>query len=309
MKTFKSYCGGGPFSWITRHYQGLEVLNPSERKNEIIKAIKEINEIGINWDENENKNFMYIDTCIHDAFTDRVIGKKYAWIMESKIIHPFLYKDLEKNLNLYTETFELIFTHDKFLCQLHHKIKFMPANSTWIRDMQIYPKTKLLSMICSDKAWTDGHKFRLKIRDLYMNRADIFGANGIVPKEVGLKDYMFSIAIENMVYPTYFTEKILDCFATGTIPIYWGCRDIGEHFNKDGIIFLDEFMDNDPNNISPELYYSKIGAIKENFELCKKYKYLETHLIKYFPEDKTIETPLSLPRKIKNALPKIRNFK
>jgi len=309
MKSFKIYCGGTPFSWVTRHYEGLEKMNDSDKIFEINDAIKELNEIGINWDQNENENFMYIDTCINDAFKDGKIGKKYAWIMDGKIIYPHIYKHLKENLDLYLKTFELIFTHDKSLCQLHDKIKFTPANSTWIKNMQIYPKSKLLSMVCSNKDWTDGHKFRLKIRDLYMNRADIFGANGIVPKEVGLKDYMFSIAIENMVYPTYFTEKILDCFATGTIPIYWGCRDISEHFNKDGIIFLDEFIDNDPNNISPELYYSKMDAIKENFELCKKYKYLETHLIKYFPEDKTIETPLSLPQKIKNALPKIRKFK
>ena len=31
-------------------------------------------------------------------------------------------------------------------------------------------------------------------------------------KEVGLCDYMFSVVIENGIYETYFTEKILDCF-------------------------------------------------------------------------------------------------
>ena len=35
---------------------------------------------------------------------------------------------------------------------------------------------------------------------------------------------MFSVCIENDVYDTYFTEKILDCFATGTIPIYKGTK-------------------------------------------------------------------------------------
>jgi len=37
----------------------------------------------------------------------------------------------------------------------------------------------------------------------------------------------------------YFTEKILDCFRTRTVPIYWGCTNIREHFEADGIIVLD----------------------------------------------------------------------
>ena len=38
-------------------------------------------------------------------------------------------------------------------------------------------------------------------------------------KEDGLCDYMFSVAIENS--NQYFSEKLLDCFLTGTIPIYY----------------------------------------------------------------------------------------
>jgi hypothetical protein len=78
---------------------------------------------------------------------------------------------------------------------------------------------------------------------------------------------MFSVAIENDTYDTYFTEKIIDCFATGTIPIYKGTRRIIEHFNSDGIIFLD---DTNISDLTSELYYSKLDAIKENFELSKK---------------------------------------
>jgi hypothetical protein len=86
-------------------------------------------------------------------------------------------------------------------------------------------------------------------------------------KEDGLKDYMFSISIENDTYDTYFTEKILDCFATGTIPIYKGTKKIVEHFNSEGIIFLDDI---NIDKLSPELYYSYMDAIKDNFERVKK---------------------------------------
>ena len=41
-------------------------------------------------------------------------------------------------------------------------------------------------------------------------------------KLAGLKDYMFTIVIENVVDDCWFTEKLMDSLLTGTIPIYWG---------------------------------------------------------------------------------------
>ena len=78
---------------------------------------------------------------------------------------------------------------------------------------------------------------------------------------------MFSIAIENASCKTYFTEKLLDCFATGTIPVYYGAPNIGDYFNKNGIIDLSEEFD-----VSDEIYYSKMDAIKENLEKLRKWK-------------------------------------
>jgi hypothetical protein len=80
----------------------------------------------------------------------------------------------------------------------------------------------------------------------------------------GLKDYMFSIVIENSVYPKYYTEKITDCFATGTVPIYYGDRSICEDFDENGIIFIDDLETFD--NLTPELYQECLPYIKNNFE-------------------------------------------
>jgi hypothetical protein len=82
-------------------------------------------------------------------------------------------------------------------------------------------------------------------------------------KSEAINDYMFQIVIENDSYSTYFTEKVTDCFATGTIPIYWGAPDIGDYFNMDGIIVLDEHFE--INSLTKELYYSKLSAVKDNF--------------------------------------------
>ena len=89
---------------------------------------------------------------------------------------------------------------------------------------------------------------------------------------------MFSVAIENGQYETYFTEKLLDCFTTGTIPVYLGAPDIGKYFNTDGIITLSDEFD-----ISEELYQSKMDAIKENLEIAKTMEVLEDFIyLTYF---------------------------
>ena len=36
----------------------------------------------------------------------------------------------------------------------------------------------------------------------------------------------------------YFNEKIIDCFFSGTIPIYWGTKNISKYFDENGIIFF-----------------------------------------------------------------------
>lgn len=48
--------------------------------------------------------------------------------------------------------------------------------------------------------------------------------------------YKFSIAFENCCYPGYTTEKLLQSFSSGTIPIYFGNPKIGEEFNESSFI-------------------------------------------------------------------------
>jgi len=108
-----------------------------------------------------------------------------------------------------------------------------------------------------------------------IDKIDVFGRGikEIPNKEVGLKDYMFSFAVENDTYDTYFTEKILDCFATGTVPVYMGTKKVVEYFNPDGIIFFDGIFD--LSQLTEELYQSKMEAIKDNYERVQKYSVLD----------------------------------
>jgi len=84
---------------------------------------------------------------------------------------------------------------------------------------------------------------------------------------------MFSVTIENSQYETYWTEKILDCFVTGTVPVYHGAPDLPDYFNMDGVIILDDKFD--PAQLTTDLYVSKKDAIKDNFERAIKFEIIE----------------------------------
>lgn len=56
-----------------------------------------------------------------------------------------------------------------------------------------------------------------------------------------LKQYKFTLSIENSSYPGYSTEKITDAFAAGSIPIYWGDPRITEIFNPKSFIRINDF--------------------------------------------------------------------
>lgn len=226
----------------------------------------------IEWVPNGGEATFYIDNTINNGVNDRRGGLKYLWLLESKYIKPGLVESIVENQQLVEDTYDTIFTHDQRLLSLGDKYKWVPAQGFWIKDPKVYEKSKMISMIASNKRMCEGHVKRLEWVDRIGDQVDLYGRgfNEISDKEEGLCDYMFSVAIENGQYETYFTEKILDCFATGTIPVYLGAPDIGDHFNMDGIITLtDEF------EVSEDIYYSKMDAIEDNLERAKKMEVLE----------------------------------
>jgi thermostable 8-oxoguanine DNA glycosylase len=84
---------------------------------------------------------------------------------------------------------------------------------------------------------------------------------------------MFSITIENCKKDFYFSEKLIDCFITGTIPIYWGCPSIGNFFNEKGIIVFNNIDDLKDilKDIDKKYYDERKKYILENYEISKNY--------------------------------------
>jgi hypothetical protein len=53
-----------------------------------------------------------------------------------------------------------------------------------------------------------------------------------------ISQYKFMICFENKSQPHYFTEKLMNAYYGGTIPIYWGDPRVFEYINRDAILYL-----------------------------------------------------------------------
>mmetsp|Transcript_3280 Transcript_3280/g.6506 ORF Transcript_3280/g.6506 Transcript_3280/m.6506 type:complete len:447 (-) Transcript_3280:263-1603(-) len=170
------------------------------------------------------------------------------------------------------------------------------------------PKRLAVSFVCGAKRVTLGHRIRKALWEyqahILMQTCFFFSGvqtdcsdfltNLVLPSSPVAKlllfDVQFHIAIENIVQDDYFTEKILDCFLTCTVPVYVGCPNIGKYFDIEGIIHVGNFetqvKDNDDSEIceetasrivaalnlmKPESYSCRLNAITKNFFLAHRF--------------------------------------
>ena len=209
------------------------------------------------------------------------IPDKYAWICESRTI---CWQDnILQHQEIYS-SYKKIFISDKTKLHLGPNLVYCPAGSNlpWLPILDEPPlKNKMCSMIASPKARTCGHKYRHQIARKYMNQLDLIGGSCGSPrfgfghqatahpdKSSFTVPYRFQVVIENDSYPDYYTEKITDCFASWTVPIYWGSPSIGENFNLDGIIILTDRFD--VSSLTVELYEKMLPAIEENNKIIQQ---------------------------------------
>jgi len=107
------------------------------------------------------------------------------------------------------------------------------------------PKSKLISVVTSNKAFTKGHQDRIKfverMKEHYGDSLDVFGRGykSFDDKWEVLAPYKYHIAIENCSNKYYFTEKLSDCYLTETYPIYYGCTNIYDYFPKSSSTTID----------------------------------------------------------------------
>ncbi len=197
---------------------------------------------------------------------------KVAWLIEPREVNPLL---ADKAITL-ADKFDLVITHDKMLISKIKNGRFAPIGGSWISpdDWGINHKQKRVSIIASKKAYASGHSLRHLAANL-IPKDDRFGGayKQISKKNEALADYKFSIVIENCRQPGWFTEKIVDSLIMGTVPIYWGCPDIGEFFDVKGIITFENLEDLSKilQSDLDAFYDNNREAIESNFKKARRF--------------------------------------
>jgi len=204
---------------------------------------------------------------------------------EPLVIHGKYYK----NIWLLRHKFDYILCrYEKYAASYANVIQFAVVES-WVDSSQLrWPpiKTHNCSLIASEKTHLVGHKLRHAVVDWISTvQADVHVmGRGYQPfdlKQDGLLPYHYSIVIENVPEPDCFTEKLLDCMLCGTLPIYYGPRNIGNYFNLKGIICchsLAEFQIAIATTVTPPNAL-QVEAMAENRIIALSYSNLQQRIV------------------------------
>ena len=214
------------------------------------------------------------DMCLQDIHKASGVKRKVAWLLEPNAIHPHMYEWIQTNNKL----FDYVLTFDEDLISKGQNYLYYPHGRCWINNYEDLKKENKVSIIASSKNFTEGHQLRHKVIDKFKD-IEVFGYgyNPVENKEDSLSTYMYSITIENCRQPGYWTEKIVDCFATKTIPIFWGDDAVSDFFDPEGIIYfnsqeeLGEVLEDLKVN-GDAIFESKKAAVEKNFKLVETYR-------------------------------------
>lgn len=191
----------------------------------------------------------------------------------------------EKKLIKNHEFYDLILTFNNNVLSECANARLFLNFGVWAQESDTSQKKFAVSFHCSNKTMTYGHRCRVTTFERLRDKA-----NGYIPpipmtmhmsppylpdKLSMLVPFQYAISFQNSQQHNYFTEILLDCFATKTIPIFWGCANIGQFFNLDGILrFNDETeLRRVLNSLTPDFYHRpKVqAAIEENYQKALTY--------------------------------------
>lgn len=194
-------------------------------------------------------------------------------------------------------SYTFLLTHNEDLIKKIPTAHLFEFGTTWIKNYNFPTKNYDISTLVGGKLMAPGHYLRQKvwfkesrIKNIptkfflsgNMGGIENYNNNPILGSDkTPLFDSQFHICIENTKRNNWFTEKLIDCLQTKTIPVYWGCPNIGNWFNLDGFLIVDNLEDiiNICNTIDENTYKNKIVAVEENFEKSKKFATISDRLI------------------------------
>ncbi len=207
-----------------------------------------------------------------------------------------------------------------------HELNTWHINKTYsqLETIVEIPKSKNISVVCSDLTDLPGHKARYTLVNRlighFKDRLDVFGRglNPIQDKWDALAPYKYSIAIENNSFPGYFTEKLSECYLTLTMPVYYGCKDIDKYFDAKSILNIDiddyrqtinqieQLLDEDPYPQQLPLLIEQKNRFLKNYNI---FNALSEILTREFGDENQRSANHSVKLNPQNFFIKYRNFK
>ena len=210
---------------------------------------------------------VYPRTNVWRLNSDQIPPKLSIAIMEPRAYH-WRHMRLAEWLN---HRFSAVLTSDERLLTRLPNALFVPYGTTWVPGWQssVASKTRNVSLIASEKRSLSGHKLRHRCVNWIRSEGlavDIMGRgyDAFAQKSDGLAPYRFSVVIENSRERNYFTEKLLDAVLCQTVPIYWGCPNIGDFMDTRGMILCESEEDIKAAILASgqELYDEKLVGLK-----------------------------------------------
>ncbi len=194
-------------------------------------------------------------------------AKLSVMVVEPAIIHA---RHLRWLRVTYRRFFSVLSYHQQLLNHIPNGL-FLPFGTTWVpeyADLDI-TKTRTMSLIASGKRDHTGHQLRHRLVD-YVQATGLDVAilgRGYAPferKSDGLAPYRFSVVIENVREENYFSEKLVDAVLCETVPIYWGCPNLADFIDTDGMIVCEteDEMKRAIAAASPAQYDALIQALR-----------------------------------------------
>lgn len=211
----------------------------------------------------------YPKTKLYFAPRGRRKAQLSLMIVEPDAVHA---KHLRLVRLFHRRFFRVLTKNAALLAGIPNGVKFV-FGSTFLSDPVNVDttKTRNASLIASSKRVWEGHLLRHAVVDRIRAEnlpVDVMG-RGYRPfadKAEGLAPYRYSVVIENLREPSYFTEKLVDTALCRTVPIYWGAPDIGDYFDTAGMVVCSGVDDivSALRKASVADYEGRAAAIEEN---------------------------------------------
>lgn len=157
-----------------------------------------------------------------------------VWTSQEKIKHPEL-----------TRRNEAQHWHYAMRDSLSHG---SPLNFDQLASLKQPQKTKLMSVICSNKALTPDHQKRLEfvqlLQENFGDSIDFFGRgfHPVEDKADAIWNYRYHIVLENDHTEFFMTEKLSDAFLGWSYPIYFGGSEAYHRFPTGSFAAIDIYQ-------------------------------------------------------------------